>query len=429
MPHTLQLANVINAPADKIWAEMRDFIQQTKHMKLSSTSSHGSPGIDGTTVGCIRHMSIPGVKEPVVETLTKHSDEHRSFSLTVATHQFVPMVDYVGTVSVAPLGSAAAQSLVTYNGHFQRIAEESQITPEVQLQMIEQTYTNLFNAVKATVESGSPDTKKTLTGRLGGKVCLITGGASGLGAAMATAFTKEGATVVIADLDKKLGDKLQKKLSGSSFVVLDVTKPDSVEDVVRTIAAKHGRLDVVVNNAGIIGQWVATAEHPTSNWEQVRSVNLDGAFFVLRAALRQMKSQEPQGGVVLNMVSTSAFSGFPAIPAYTAAKAGLMGLTRSTAAEYGVHGIRVLALAPTGVVTPMVMKNMSDIQAVVELRDPDRHVNPIPGMPSAKDVAGVAVFACSDEAKWVTGCVIPVDGGYLAGNTGYGPDMNRGARL
>jgi len=289
----------------------------------------------------------------------------------------------------------------------------------------------VFFASIAKVFESAPasSNSRSAVGRLEGKVCLVTGGSSGLGAAMCRAFGTEGAKVVIADMDVQKGEKLAKKIEGSTFMHLNVSKPEEVDKVVAGVVAKYARLDVVVNNAGIIGEWLPTAEYTTANWEKVRSVNMDGAFFVLRAALKQMQSQKPTGGVVLNMVSTSAFSAFPRIAGYIAAKAGLMGLTRSCAAEYGPLGIRVLALAPTGVLTPLVMQVAADIDSKETQEPPTRHTNPLPGMPTPVDVANVAVFACSEEAKWVTGCCIPIDGGYLAGNAGFGNDMARGAKL
>jgi len=249
-------------------------------------------------------------------------------------------------------------------------------------------------------------------GRVAGKQVLITGGGSGLGEAIARALADEGASVVIADVNEERGSAVAGTLPGGRFVVLDVTKPERVAAVLKAVAAACGRVDVVVNNAGLAATPAPTHEMPLEEWHRITEVNLNGAFYVLRASLIQLMAQEPtKGGVVLNMLSTAAHTGLPGMAPYTAAKAALKALTKSTAAEYAPYGIRVVGLTPTTTNTEMVqnlVKNIPNMEPMIA-----RH-SPLHGVPEPEDLAKAALFLCSDDAKWVSGSTIKFDGALLA---------------
>jgi len=434
-PQTISVARIIAAPAGKVWGEMRDWVAHMKHFGLPDGSVTSET--DPTKAPCTRIM--PG---GVQETKTEHSDEEMRYALTVTPHPAVPftcMEEYKAWVQVTELGAGGDKCLAQYKGSFSGLQANVKWSPTEQCGMLQKAYEGFFGSVAKLLEAaptaaagGGPGVGAGGGGgRLAGKVCVVTGGASGLGAAISETFCREGGTVVIADMDEALGAKVREKLGkAAAFHKLDVTQPRAVDACLAAVAKDYGRVDVVVNNAGIGGSRVETAEHPDAVWDQVRSVNLDGAFYVLRAALKQMKDQSPSGGAILNTSSTSGLAGFPGVPAYTAAKSALVGLTRSTAVEYAPAKIRVNAIAPTVVRTPLAAKLMASGPVAGSAPDravvPDRNMNPIPGMPQPKDVANVALFLCSDDSKWITGHCIPVDGGYLAGNTG---DLMRGAKL
>jgi len=188
----------------------------------------------------------------------------------------------------------------------------------------------------------------------------------------------------------------------------------SVTHLFDEIMAVLKRIDIVVNCAGKIGSLTPTHEMSERNWLQVIDVNLNGAFFVARAALRHMVTQEPQGGVLLNIASIAAHQGMETLSPYTAAKAAVIGLTRTLAVEYASRNVRVVAVSPTATATPLVEQFLQDAEPAT--RAAFRYHNPLPGMPKPRDVAYSVLFLCSEEARFVSGSVVPVDGGYLAGS-------------
>jgi NAD(P)-dependent dehydrogenase (short-subunit alcohol dehydrogenase family) len=248
--------------------------------------------------------------------------------------------------------------------------------------------------------------------RLKGKVALITGAASGLGRACAECFAREGAQVVVADIQEEAGKEVAQALPEGWFVKVDVTDPASVEAMIAETVRHYGRLDILFNNAGIEGEQAPTAESTLENWRKVLAVNLDGVYFGMKYGIAAMLDQG--GGVVLNMGSTAGMVAFGTIPPYSASKAAVIQLTRAAAIEYADRRIRVNALCPTAVQTPLVENFIRSSPDPEEMRQRMEKMNPIPGMPTPEDVAAAALFLASDEAAFITGVALPIDGGYTA---------------
>lgn len=244
------------------------------------------------------------------------------------------------------------------------------------------------------------------------KVAFVTGGASGIGEGAALRFDEEGARVAVADIDFEAAQAVAKKLRDGLAVEMDAADAASVERAVAATVEHFGRIDVVFNNAGIAGEQQILHEMEVANWDHVRAVNGDGIFYVLKYAIAAMLKSG--GGAIVNTSSTAGLTGQLNISPYTFAKAGIIGLTRSAAIEYAARNIRINAVAPTVVHTPLVEKFAKSAP------DPDamwaamQAFNPMPGMPVPADVAAVVAFLASDEARWITGHTVPIDGGYCA---------------
>ena len=248
-------------------------------------------------------------------------------------------------------------------------------------------------------------------GRLGSKVALITGAGSGLGKAIAKRFAEEGAKVVVADIDETAGQEVAGSLENGFFVQVDVTKADSVQAMVEAAKGHYGQLDILVNNAGIDGDQAPTAEATLENWHRVIDINLHGVFYGMRYGIRAML-EGGDGGVVINMGSTAGLVGFEAIPPYTASKAAVIHLAKAAALEYAKDNIRCYAICPAVVLTPLVEHFIESSPDPEERRAMFENMNPMPGMALPEDVANTALFLASEEARYLTGVVVPVDGGY-----------------
>jgi NAD(P)-dependent dehydrogenase (short-subunit alcohol dehydrogenase family) len=251
-----------------------------------------------------------------------------------------------------------------------------------------------------------------MNGRFAGKVAFVTGGASGLGAAAAQRFSDEGAQVAVADIDGAAAEKLAASLRDGYAVQLDTSDAESVARGVADAVEHFGRLDVVFNNAGITGAQQILHELDVKDWHRVRAVNGDGIFYVMKYAIEAML--RTGGGSIVNTSSTAGLTGQLNISAYTFAKAGIIGLTRSAAIEYAKQNIRVNAIAPTVVWTPLVQRFAESAPDPVAMRALMENYNPTPGIPTAEDVAALVAFLASDEARWITGHTVPIDGGYVA---------------
>jgi len=255
-----------------------------------------------------------------------------------------------------------------------------------------------------------------VTGRLEGKVAVITGAASGIGAATARRFVHEGALVVVADVQDDVGRTVVKELGAvARFAHVDVALEEDVAAAVDLAVAEFGRLDVMFNNAGIFGATGSIARSRMDDVDRTIAVILRGAFLGMKHAARVMIPQD--SGSILSTTSPGGIQGGLGPHAYSAAKAGVIGLTQSVAAELRHYRIRVNAIAPGAVVSAMtadiVTGDASDLAGATEgLRGID--VAGRPGIP--EDIAAGALYLASDEAVFVTGSTLMVDGGVTFAN-------------
>jgi len=247
--------------------------------------------------------------------------------------------------------------------------------------------------------------------RLEGRVAVVTGGGAGLGEGTAIRLADEGAKVVVVDINQEAAEAVAGHLPDALAVRADVTDPTAVEDVFTTTMDRYGSVDIIFNNAGIAGEQQPLHEYDIENWRAVNALNGDGVFFVLKFGILAML--DSGGGSIINTASTAALTAQQNISAYSFSKAGVTGLTRSAAIEYAKKGIRVNAIAPTAVLTPMVEEFIETSEDPEAFRAERENWNPIPGWPVAEDVASVVAFLASDDARWITGHTLPIDGGYV----------------
>jgi 3(or 17)beta-hydroxysteroid dehydrogenase len=256
------------------------------------------------------------------------------------------------------------------------------------------------------------------TGRVQDKTALITGGADGIGKAIATLLAKEGAQVIIADVNVELGEKTANELGGS-FISLDVSQETAWKEAMGII----GRLDILVNNAGIIGRGIQDPEHATlEEWRKVHAINLDSVFLGCKHAIGAMKEH---GGSIVNMSSRSGIVGVPGAAAYASTKAAVRNHTKSVAlycAQQG-YNIRCNSVHPGSIMTAM-WKGM-----LGEGEDYERNLakftkdTPMKRFGTPEEVAYAVLYLASDESSYTTGSELSVDGGILAG-TITSPDTN-----
>lgn len=249
--------------------------------------------------------------------------------------------------------------------------------------------------------------------RLEGKVALVTGGASGIGRASALAFARAGANVVVSDSAVECGEETAELIRAeggeAAFVRADVSRGEEVEALVAATVARFGRLDCAHNNGGIEGELAATADCREEDWRRVIDINLTGVWWCLKHELVQMLGR---GGAIVNTASVSGLKGFPPLlPAYVASKYGVVGLTHVTARQYAQHGIRVNAVCPGAIDTPMLDRIVA---GATRLGIPMVAENPSGRLGQPEEVAEAVVWLCSDAASFVTGHTLVVDGGFLA---------------
>lgn len=240
-----------------------------------------------------------------------------------------------------------------------------------------------------------------------GKVVVVTGGARGLGLAIGERFAQEGATVVLADLDAEQLARAATGL-GAGHVVCDVTERGSVQALVDETVARHGRLDVFVANAGIAGGMGSFLEVTDDAWQRVIDVNLTGVFLCDQIAARQLVAQGT-GGSIINMSSIMGRAPHPQVVAYGASKAGVISLTRTAALTLAPHGIRVNAIGPGFMETRLTDPVRSDPETAASV---EAQVA-LGRFGAASEVGDAALFLASDQASYVTGQVLYVDGGWL----------------
>ena len=245
-------------------------------------------------------------------------------------------------------------------------------------------------------------------GLLAGKVALITGGASGQGAAEARLFVSEGARVVIGDIQDEAGTALARELGkAASYVHLDVSDEEAWAAAVKHARAKFGDPTILVQSAGIVHHRLIE-QSSRAEFDRVLAVNLVGAYLGMLAGLPGM--QRAGGGVIINVGSAAALSGAGGRALYGASKWGLRGLTKSAAIEFGAHGIRVNSILPVAIDTPM-LRNSDQPTASPKL--------PVPRFGTAEEVARAALFLACEHGAYVTGVDLPVDGGASAGGWAY----------
>lgn len=254
-----------------------------------------------------------------------------------------------------------------------------------------------------------------MPGSLEGKTALVTGGGSGIGRAASLAYAKDGARVVVADVNVEGGEEtvqLIKETGGEAILVhADVSKPEDTQAMVAQAVETFGSLDCAFNNAGIGGgkERHLTADYLEDDWDRVMSINLKGVWLCMKAEIPQMMKQGK--GAIVNTASIAGLVGLSGTVAYVAAKHGVTGLTKAAAMEYAKSGIRVNAVCPGYIQTPLVQGIFDEIDGYRE-RVASRH--PMDRLGEPEEIAQAVLWLSSDSASFVTGHNMAVDGGYVA---------------
>jgi NAD(P)-dependent dehydrogenase (short-subunit alcohol dehydrogenase family) len=249
--------------------------------------------------------------------------------------------------------------------------------------------------------------------KLAGKIALVTGGAGGIGRATALAFAEQGAKVVVADIQGEAAQRVADEVAASGgeaiSVAVDVSRRDQVEAMVAEIVARFGRLDVAFNNAALDLEHEPLAKSSEEMFDRLMNVNVKGVWLCMKYEIQQMLAQG--GGAIVNTSSIGGLSGAPRQPIYAGTKHAVLGLTKAAALEYGRKGIRINAVCPGVIRTEMMERAIA--------RDPRRsehidRIHPIGRVGEAEEIARAVLFLCSDDASFVLGQSLAVDGGYTA---------------
>jgi NAD(P)-dependent dehydrogenase (short-subunit alcohol dehydrogenase family) len=253
-----------------------------------------------------------------------------------------------------------------------------------------------------------------MAGILEGKAAIITGAGSGIGRATAKIFAREGAKLLISDIVAEAGTETLEALRAAGaaaiFMKVDVSNASDVTAMVAKAVETYGRLDCAFNNAGIEGEGAVTHKCSEENWHRVISINLTGVWLCMKAEIEQMLKQGG-GGSIVNTSSLAGLAGSVGGPAYVASKHGVVGLTKTAALEYGRHGIRVNAVCPGPISTPMMQRIM---RGSAEAEQRFIRAEPLKRFGAPEEIGESVAWLCSDRASYVTGLAMPVDGGAIA---------------
>ncbi len=249
--------------------------------------------------------------------------------------------------------------------------------------------------------------------RFTGKVALVTGGGSGIGRATALKFALEGASVVIGNRNEKAGQEtvnlIQQAGGKASFYQTDVTKLENVQNLIKYTVDTYGGLDAAFNNAGVDDPQVMTLDQTEATFDLVMNVNVKGVWYSMKSEIEHMLANG--GGAIVNTSSIAGISGYPGHAPYTASKHAVMGLTKTAALEYAKQGIRINAVCPGAVETSLLNNLTQGDSATIEYI---KSLHPIGRLGKPQEIADAVVWLCSDEASFVLGQGITVDGGFTA---------------
>jgi len=252
-----------------------------------------------------------------------------------------------------------------------------------------------------------------MAGQVDGKIALVTGGGSGIGRATSLALAREGAKVMVSDIVEMGGVEtvqlIQNAGGEASFVKTDVAQDADVQAMVKHTVTTYGRLDCAFNNAGIEGAFAKTEKYTKEEWDRVIAINLTGVWLCLKYEIDHMLQQG--GGAIVNTASAAGLVGMRGGPAYVAAKHGVVGLTKTAALEYAKANIRVNAVCPGIIKTPMFERG---VEGKPQLVDPLSAVSPTGRLGKPEEIAAAVVWLCSDAASFVTGHPMSIDGGIVA---------------
>lgn len=243
--------------------------------------------------------------------------------------------------------------------------------------------------------------------RLRNKVAIITGGSQGIGEGIARTFSREGAKVVIADVNVEKGQALAKELADAHFIKADVSSEEQVRQLVEETTATFGGVDILINNAAVTVR-KSVEETSFEEWQQILGVNLTGAFLCSKYAIPEMKQRS--GGAIVNIASWHAEKTITRLAAYAASKGGLTALTRQMSLDLGPHNIRVNAVCPSTVDTPLLEKTFASLEDPEAAFKQTLEFQPFGRIGTVDDIANACLFMVSDEATYVSGQTLMVDG-------------------